>query len=56
MKIVLWIIAAFLFCFVMFIARNADVERCEVDTARKLNTEAHWVNGKCMIKGYGRFN
>lgn len=55
-RVIAWVTGIVIFMFLMYLARDAEVQRCEVDTARKLNAEAHYVNGKCMVKGWGRFN
>lgn len=52
----IWIAAAILFCFLVRWTIGSAQEDCEVRVANELNTTAVYINGHCMVKGYGRFN
>lgn len=55
-NIILWIIAIFAFFYVLNIASQSDIDHCEVDIANRLHTTAVYVDGHCMVKGYGRWD
>ncbi|WP_436882814.1 hypothetical protein [Enterobacter asburiae] len=50
-----WIVVAVIFCLLTHLAIGDAQEDCEVRVAKKLNTTAVYMNGHCMVKGYGRF-
>ncbi|HBS5779180.1 TPA: hypothetical protein MAK69_000472 [Klebsiella aerogenes] len=43
-------------CFLASLAGEHDREDCEVRIAKELNTTAVYINGHCMVKGFGRFD
>lgn len=51
-----WILVAVIFCLLARLAIGDAREDCEVRVAKKLNTTAVYMNGHCMVKGYGRFD
>lgn len=55
-NIILWIIGIVAFIFVLNAASESDINHCEVDIAKKLNTTAVYVDGHCMVKGFGRWD
>lgn len=54
--IALWflVIALIFKCAIGYDSTSA-AEDCEVRIAEKLNTTAVYIDGHCMVKGYGRF-
>lgn len=56
MRILLFIIGLVLLCLLISVAGRSDRKDCEERIAEKLNTTAVYIDGKCMVKGYGRFN
>lgn len=54
-KLLLTIAGVIGFVVLIGLAGDASKKRCEVDTAQKLGAPAKWVNGKCMVKGWGKF-
>lgn len=56
MVVVLWAAAIAALIWLMDIAGEHDREDCEVRIAQKLGTTARYINGHCMVKGYGRFD
>lgn len=56
MKILFWLFIVFIFGAAAVLAGNHDRDDCETRIAKQLNTTAVYINGRCMIKGYGRIN
>lgn len=54
--IILWVGGIAALCFVASLASGHDREDCEGRIAKELNTTAVYINGHCMVKGYGRFD
>ncbi|MEA3808553.1 hypothetical protein VBK47_15615 [Enterobacter hormaechei] len=52
----LWVGGISLFALLVCFAGEHDREDCEVRIAKELNTTAVYINGHCMVKGYGRFD
>ena len=55
-KIVCWVIVVAAFIALLGWADRSDQEDCEVRIAKELGTTAKYIDGKCMVKGYGRIN
>jgi hypothetical protein len=55
-KIALFIAGAVLFCALLVWAGEFQRAECETRVAKELSTTAVYVNGHCMVKGYGRFD
>ncbi|HDG1667839.1 TPA: hypothetical protein PFE31_002091 [Kluyvera ascorbata] len=55
-RVLLWIGGISLFILLISMAGEHDREDCEVRIAKELNTTAVYINGHCMVKGYGRFD
>lgn len=53
-KILCWGIGIAVFCFLFSLAADIDRKDCEERIAKELNTTAVYINGHCMVKGYGR--
>ncbi|POZ17028.1 hypothetical protein C3Z09_08255 [Lelliottia aquatilis] len=51
-----WIVVTVLFCLMVRWTIGSAQEDCEVRVAKELNTTAVYMNGHCMVKGYGRFD
>lgn len=55
-RIFLWIVAIAVFAQLIVWANESDRKDCEERIAKELNTTAVFMNGHCMVKGYGRFD
>ncbi|BDT22459.1 TPA: hypothetical protein ACIVP0_002772 [Salmonella enterica subsp. diarizonae serovar 61:l,v:z35] len=55
-KLMLWIAAIAIFLQLIAWAAESDRKDCEERIAKELNTTAVFINGHCMVKGYGRFD
>lgn len=56
LKVALWVAGIVAFCSLLYWADKSDQEDCEVRIAQELNTTAKYIDGKCMVKGYGSMN
>jgi len=56
LKIAKWAIGVAVIIALMAWADTSDREDCEVRIAKELGTTAKYIDGKCMVKGYGRIN
>lgn len=55
-RVLVWIVAIAFFAQLIVWADESDRKDCEERVAKELNTTAVFVNGRCMVKGYGRFD
>lgn len=55
-RVLVWIVAIAVFFQLIVWAAESDRKDCEVRIAKELNTTAVYINGHCMVKGYGRFD
>ena len=55
-RVLLWGGGISLFILLISMAAESDRKDCEVRIAKELNTIAVYINGHCMVKGYGRFD
>ena len=53
-KLMLWIVAIAIFFQLIVWATESNRKDCEERIAKELNTTAVFINGHCMVKGYGR--
>lgn len=56
MRILFWLFIVFIFGAVMVLAKEHHRDDCETHIAKQLNATAVYINGRCMVKGYGRIN
>lgn len=56
LRVVLWAASLAAFLWLLTIAEEHDREDCEVRIAQELGTTARYLNGHCLVKGYGRFD
>ncbi|GDB17696.1 hypothetical protein HmCmsJML134_00146 [Escherichia coli] len=55
-RLVLWGGGIALFIMLLGWAGESDRNDCEERIAKELSTTAVYINGHCMVKGYGRFD
>jgi len=55
-RVFMWCIGAASIIALMAWADTSEREDCEVRIAKELGTTAKYMDGKCMVKGYGRIN
>ncbi|EME5571300.1 hypothetical protein VY397_004219 [Salmonella enterica] len=55
-RVLFWVVAIAVFAQLIAWADESDRKDCEERVAKELNTTAVFVNGRYMVKGYGRFD
>ena len=55
-RILLWGGGISLFVLLVSMAGEHDRKDCEERIAKELSTTAVYINGHCMVKGYGRID
>lgn len=56
LKVVLWVAGIAAFIWLLGVAGEHDRQDCEVRIAQELGTTARYIDGHCMVKGYGRMD
>ncbi|QYA57205.1 hypothetical protein [Escherichia phage KW1E_UTAR] len=54
MKALFWIVVFGLLFLMAGLESNSRRERCEVDMAKQLHSEAIYQHGECIVKGWGK--
>ena len=53
-KALTWFVGIVMFFMLIGFAGESARKDCEEELAKKLGTTAVYINGHCMVKGYGR--
>nr|DAZ70786.1 MAG TPA: hypothetical protein [Caudoviricetes sp.] len=54
MKALFWIVVFGLLFLMAGLESNSRRERCEIDMAKQLHSEAVYQRGECIVKGWGK--